>query len=203
VRTPTTPHTPVIATDSPRFTREYLETFRGRTVPDLNGDDPRLLIVGINPGLWTAATQTHFCHPSNRFYPALRTAGLIDWELDTRVGLTDEQRADLISRGIGITNLVAEATARASEVPSSRLVEGAADLAGRVSSLAPVVVAIAGITAYRTAFAAPSAGPGPQPGMISGSRLWVIPNPSGLNASVSLAEMAEWLHRVAVDAGIV
>jgi TDG/mug DNA glycosylase family protein len=132
----------------------------------------------------------------------LRIAGLIDWGLDARSGLTDEQRADLISRGIGITNLVAEATARASEVPSGRLVEGAAELIRRVASLAPTAVAVAGVTAYRTAFTSPTARLGLQPGVIAGSRLWVIPNPSGLNAHVSLTEMAEWVRVVAVDAGI-
>jgi TDG/mug DNA glycosylase family protein len=168
----------------------------------LVGLEPKLLIVGINPGLWTAATQTHFCHPTNRFYPALRAAGIIDWGLDSRVGMTADQRRDFVSKGIGITNLVARATAKASEIAAHELVEGASSLRLRVAALTPEVVAVAGVTAYRTAFAAPTAGLGPQDGTLEGSRPWVIPNPSGLNAHVTIAGMAEWLSRVAMDAGI-
>jgi double-stranded uracil-DNA glycosylase len=198
-RAPTTAHTP---TDPPRFTRDYLESFRGHVVPDLVGPDPKLLIVGINPGLWTAATQTHFCHPTNRFYPALRAAGVIEWDLDSRVGMTTAQRRELLSKGIGITNLVARATAKASEIAAQELVEGASNLRLRVASLAPKVVAVAGVTAYRAAFAAPTAGLGLQDASLEGSRLWVIPNPSGLNAHVTIGGMAEWLSRVATEAGI-
>ena len=103
------------------FTRAELESFRGATLPDLIGPGCRLLFVGINPGLWTAATQTHFCHPSNRFYPALRAAGLIDWQVDAENGMSDDQRADLVDKGIGISNLVERATVRASELGRDEL----------------------------------------------------------------------------------
>src|SRR5919106_1479792 len=118
---PITPQVTTLTTRARRsralgFTKQELERFRGTSVPDLVGSDCRLLFVGINPGLWTAATQTHFCHPSNRFYPSLRLAGLIDWSVDTDTGMTLQQRQDLIDRGIGITNLVNRATVRASEL---------------------------------------------------------------------------------------
>src|SRR6188472_933579 len=98
------------------FTREQLESYRDAVVPDLVGPDVRLLFVGINPGLWTAATQTHFAHPGNRFYPALLRGGVIEREIDRGAGMTDEERAYLVGRGIGITNLVARATSRAAEL---------------------------------------------------------------------------------------
>lgn len=88
-----------------RFTRAELQSYRGVTVPDLVGPGLRLLFVGINPGLWTAATQTHFARPGNRFYPALLLAGIIDRTIDPGAGMTDDDRAYLVSRGIGISNL--------------------------------------------------------------------------------------------------
>src|SRR5580765_1652133 len=106
------------------FTRAELEAFRDKTVPDLVGPGLKLLFVGINPGLWTAATQTHFAHPGNRFYPALRRAGIIDRDLDRAGGMTDDDRAYLRSRGIGITNLVPGATARADELSPAELRAG-------------------------------------------------------------------------------
>ena len=106
------------------FTRAELESFRGATVPDLVGPGLRLLFVGINPGLWTAATSTHFAHPGNRFYPALLRAGVIDRPIDRGVGMTDDDRRYLVERGIGITNLVARATPRAAEIAADELREG-------------------------------------------------------------------------------
>lgn len=186
----------------PRLSRAELDGFRGQTVPDLVGDDCRLLVVGINPGLMTAAMQTHFCHPSNRFYPALRRAGIIDWDLDASTGLTDAQRVDLVSAGVGITNLVPEATARASELSAGQLRQGARRLEGRVAAIAPAVVAVLGVTAYRSAFDRPTADMGIQPERLSGAELWVAPNPSGLNAHVTLDSMTEWVRRLADAAGL-
>jgi double-stranded uracil-DNA glycosylase len=179
-----------------RLTREELERYRGSTVPDLVGPGTRLLIVGINPGLLTAARQTHFCHPSNRFYPALRQAGIIDWELDSDTGITPAQRRNLIDKGIGITNLVSRATARASELSADELREGRARLAATVRDLAPTVVAVLGVTAYRTAFARPQAQLGEQSEDLEGAALWVAPNPSGLNAHVTADVMADWFARL-------
>ncbi|MFO7298771.1 MAG: mismatch-specific DNA-glycosylase [Actinomycetes bacterium] len=185
-----------------RLTREELEAHRGRTVPDLVGDGTRLLFVGINPGLMTAARQTHFCHPSNRFYPALRRAGIVDWDLDASTGLTDAQRADLVAAGIGITNIVEHATARADELSADDLRAGATRLTDRVASIGPKVVAILGVTAYRTAFDRPGAVMGRQPEDLAGAELWVGPNPSGLNAHVTIDSMADWVRTLAEAAGI-
>lgn len=184
------------------FTRAQLETYRDRTVPDLIGGDCRLVFVGINPGLWTAATQTHFCHPSNRFYPALAAAGLIDFTIDTDLGMTSAQRASLIESGIGITNLVNRATARASELSTDELRKGGEALEERVLRTAPAVAAVAGITAYRTAFRRPNATNGLQRESIGQTRLWVVPNPSGLNAHETVDSLARWYGQVARTAGL-
>jgi double-stranded uracil-DNA glycosylase len=173
------------------FTQAELQTFRNTSVPDLVGEGLKLLFVGINPGLWTAATQTHFAHPGNRFYPALRLAGIVDRDLDRGEPMTDEDRVYLIKRGIGITNLVNRATARADELSPVELRAGRTRLETFVRLHQPVVVAIAGLTAYRTAFADPKAKGGEQPDLISGARLWVVPNPSGLNAHETITSLAE------------
>jgi double-stranded uracil-DNA glycosylase len=173
------------------FTQAELQTFRDTSVPDLVGEGLKLLFVGINPGLWTAATQTHFAHPGNRFYPALRLAGIVDRDLDRGEPMTDEDRVYLIKRGIGITNLVNRATARADELSPVELRAGRTRLETFVRLHQPVVVAIAGLTAYRTAFADPKAKGGEQPDLISGARLWVVPNPSGLNAHETITSLAE------------
>ncbi len=187
----------------PRFTREQLEAFEGASVPDLIGPGVKLLVVGINPGLWTAATQTHFAHPGNRFYPALRRAGLIDREIDRSLGFSDADRAHLVERGIGITNLVNRATVRADQLGADELHAGAARLEALAASVRPVVVTVAGITAYRTAFGRRRAVVGRQPEQIAESELWVVPNPSGLNAHDTIDTLAEWFHRVGEVAGIV
>jgi TDG/mug DNA glycosylase family protein len=185
------------------FTRAELASFRDATVPDLVGPGVRLLVVGINPGLWTAATGTHFAHPGNRFYPALRRGGLIERDIDRGVAMREEDRAHLVARGIGITNLVARATARASELTASELRDGVARLERLVASERPTVVAIAGITAYRTAFRRPTASPGAQPERLAGAALWVVPNPSGLNAHETIDSLAASYRAAAVAAGVV
>lgn len=164
------------------FSRDELEAAREVTVPDLIGPGLRLLFVGINPGLWTAATRTHFAHPGNRFYPALRLAGIIDRDIDRSNGMSDSDRAHLIERGIGITNVVRRTTAKASELTTAELRAGGEALRGLVAERRPAVVAVAGVTAYRSAFRLPKATMGEQPGGLEGARLWVVPNPSGLNA---------------------
>jgi TDG/mug DNA glycosylase family protein len=186
----------------PRFTRAELESFRDTEVPDLIGPHPRLLFVGINPGLWTAATQTHFAHPGNRFYPALLAAGIIEQAIDPGAGTTAAQRAHLYARGIALTNLVPRATARADELTKEELREGGADLVARIRRTGPRVVAIAGITAYRTAFGEPKAVAGRQPQPLGGATLWVVPNPSGLNAHHTVTTLAEAYAEPAREAGI-
>ena len=186
----------------PRFSRAELESYRDATVPDLVGTGVRLLFVGINPGLWTAATQTHFAHPTNRFYPALRRAGVTSHEICREAGFTPENRRYLIGRRIGITNLVDRATARASELSAAELRSGAAALAEKVRAWGPRVVAVVGITAYRTAFGRPRARAGRQPELLEGAGLWVVPNPSGLNAHETVDSLAGWYRKVSDDAGV-
>lgn len=188
-----------------RFTRAELESFRDAEVPDLlpaDGSGVRLLFVGINPGLWTAATQTHFAHPVNRFYPALHRAGIIEHAIDPAAGMTDQDRAHLLARGIGITNLVPRATARADELTREELHRGGERLRGTVRAVAPAVVAVAGITAYRSAFGARRAVAGRQPEPFEGAVLWVVPNPSGLNAHETVDSLARAYAEPAREAGV-
>jgi len=185
------------------FSQAELRTFEGATVPDLIGPGLRLLFVGINPGLWTAATQTHFSHPGNRFYPALLEAGIIDRPIDRVAGMSDDDRAHLVRRGIGITNVVRRATARASELGNDELRTGGEQLRAFVREHRPAVVAIAGITAYRTAFSRPKAVGGEQPEALEGARLFVVPNPSGLNAHETTSSLAVTYREAAVAAGVV
>lgn len=173
------------------FTREELAAAAGRSVPDLLGPDPRLLFVGINPGLWTAAAQAHFAKRGNRFYPALHRAGLSRHLIDASAGMAPDDAADLISRGIGITNLVNRATARADELEPAELVEGALGLSSKVATLKPLVVVILGLTAYRMGFADSKAKEGWQPGGLGGAELMVTGNPSGLNAHQTVEGLAE------------
>lgn len=186
----------------PHFTRAELDGFRGSVVPDLVGDDLRLLFVGINPGLWTAAVQTHFAHPANRFYPALLAAGIIERPIDPAAGMTQDDRAYFVGRGLGITNLVARASARADELSTVELREGGERLVGRVAAWRPRVVAIAGVTAYRTAFGVRRATTGLQPEPLAGAQLWVVPNPSGLNAHETVATLAVAYRAAAEAAGV-
>lgn len=184
------------------FTKAELKSYEGASVPDLVGPGLKLLFVGINPGLWTAATQTHFAHPGNRFYPALRLAGIVDREISRADGMTDDDRAYLISRGIGNTNLVTRATVRADELSAAELRAGRLRLDAFVAKHRPAVVAIAGITAYRTAFGRPKAKLGEQPEAIGDARLWVVPNPSGLNAHATIASLASAYAEPARAAGL-
>lgn len=184
------------------FTREELLAAAGRAVPDLLPDDLRdlrLLFVGINPGLWTAAAQAHFAHPGNRFFKALYLAGITPEPLDVRRGCDAISRGALVGRGIGITNLVNRATARADELAARELREGARRLTERIAIWRPRVVAVVGIGAYRTAFCRRHAGIGPQDERWAGAAVWALPNPSGLNAHYPVAELAR-LYRGAAEA---
>lgn len=189
----------------PHFTPSELERFRDHHVPDLvdlTVRRPQLVFVGINPGLWTAATGTHFAHPTNRFYPALYQAGIIEEALDPAAALTDDARRALVERGLAFTNIVARATAKASALSRDELRQGATALIDRVQRWRPAVVAVAGVTAYRTAFGVPKAVMGRQPDDLGGIVWWVVPNPSGLNAHETVESLAQWYRQAAVDAGI-
>ena len=185
------------------FTRAELESYRDATVEDLVGDDPKLVFVGINPGLWTAATGTHFAHPGNRFYPALLAAGIIDREIDRSTGFTAEDRRHLVDRGIAITNLVTRATVRASELGRDELRAGGVAVREKVTRWHPKVVAFAGVTAYREAYGERSARVGRQDVEWGETSVWVVPNPSGLNAHETVDSLAEAYLRPALEAGVV
>jgi double-stranded uracil-DNA glycosylase len=182
-------------TTSPRLD---LEAARSRTIPDVlpePGAPFRVLFCGINPGLYSAATGWHFARPGNRFWPALYLSGFTPRQLAPR-----EQ--DLLPGfGLGITNLVARATAQASELHSTELKAGREHLAALAAQYRPRIVAIAGVTAYRTAFGQPRAATGPQPDPLGPARIWVVPNPSGLNAHWTLPRITEAFRelREAVD----
>ena len=184
-----------------RFTRDELAAFTGRTLPDLIPHPTRLLIVGINPGLLTVAVQAHFARRGNRFYKALHLAGITDHVIDASNGFDPADVRQLEDLGIGITCIVPEATARAAELPPARLKEGGVALRERVAELRPAVVAILGVSAYRIAFDAPTAQAGRQDDW-GDSQLWVVPNPSGLNAHSSVDDLANAYREVAVAAGI-
>ena len=184
------------------FTRQELEAARGRSVPDLIRPGVKLLFVGINPGLWTAAARAHFARLGNRFYKALHAGGLIDRELDVRGGFDARSRSALLDPGIGITNLVNRATARADELGPEELRRGARSLARKVQRWEPRVVAVVGITAYRTAFDRPDAVVGRQSEKLAGAELWALPNPSGLNAHYQIRELARLYREAARAAGI-
>jgi TDG/mug DNA glycosylase family protein len=185
------------------FTREELEAARDTTVPDLLGPETKLLFVGINPGLWTAAAQAHFARRGNRFYPALFRAGIVDRLIDASAGYRPDDLAHLLDRGIGITNLVSRPTARADELSADEILAGARAVEALAARVSPRVVAVLGITAYRTGFAAGKAVTGKQPDPIAGSQLWVVPNPSGLNAHSSLDALASAYGEVARAAGVI
>ena len=165
-------------------------------VPDIVGTGTRLLLVGINPGLRSAALGQHFAGRSNRFWPALTAAGL------TPVGFGPADQERLPALGLGITNLVARATARADQITAEELRVGATRLRELLDRWTPQVVAVLGVTAYRTAFRRPKATLGPQDATGKGPSWWVLHNPSGLNAHAQLADHAAGLRAAAAAAGL-
>jgi len=166
---------------------------RNRTIPDVlpePGAPFRVLFCGINPGLYSAATGWHFARPGNRFWPALHLSGFTPRRLDP-----SEQ--DLLPGwGLGITNLVPRATAQAAELTAAELRAGRDHLTVLAERHRPRIIAVAGVTAYRTAFGQPRAATGPQPDPIGPARVWVVPNPSGLNAHTSAPKLAEALREM-------
>jgi len=155
------------------------------TIPDVIGLGLRVLFSGINPGLYSAATGHHFARPGNRFWPALHKSGFTDRQLRP-----DEQYL-LPDLGLGITNIVARASARADELTADELRAGGQRLAGLAERSRPRWLAVLGVTAYRTAFGQPHAVVGPQPEPLGDTRVWVLPNPSGLNAHWNAPQLAE------------
>ena len=164
-------------------TRQQLQDAAGKTLPDVIAPDLRVLFCGINPGLYTAAVGHHFARPGNRFWPALYKSGFTD----KLVSPFDEH--ELLQNGLGISNVVPHATATAAELTKEDFIRGGRRLAAKVRKFRPRVVAILGVGAFRTAFANPKAIIGEQIERIHSARVWVLPNPSGLNANYQLPEL--------------
>ena len=179
----------------PRPTGAELEAARGRTIPDVMAPGLRVLFCGINPGLWSGATGSHFARPGNRFWKVLHLSGFTDRLLAPWEG------PDLPRIGLGITNLVARTTASEAELAPDEFRDGAERLRALVAAVGPAWLAVVGIGAYRTAFGVPKAAVGCQPVRLGATGVWVLPNPSGLNAGYQLpalvAAFAEL--RTAVD----
>lgn len=169
---------------TPRPSREELLAARDKTVPDVIAPDLRVLFCGINPGLYTAAIGHHFGRPGNRFWPTLHRSGFTDRQLDP-----SEER-ELLVHGLGITNVVDRATATADEVSAEELAAGGRRLETKVREYRPCWVAVLGIGAWRTAFGRPRAILGRQEETLAGASVWVLPNPSGLNAHYRLEGLA-------------
>lgn len=153
-------------------------------------DGLRVLFCGINPGLMSAAAGHHFARPGNRFWPVLHASGF------TPRRLAPEEERELLDHGLGITNVVARATARADELSTEEYREGGRLLTEKVERLRPRRLAVVGVGAYRTAFGERKAVVGPQERTVGGARVWVLPNPSGLNAHWPLPAMAEEYGRL-------
>ncbi|MFF3228791.1 G/U mismatch-specific DNA glycosylase [Nocardia suismassiliense] len=161
-----------------------LAAAQDKTVPDVIGPSLRVLFCGINPGLWSGATGQHFARPGNRFWPALHRSGFTP-----RLLRPDEQQ-EMLALGLGITNVAARTTAKAEQLTADELRAGGRALVDRVEQYQPRVLAVLGIGAYRTAFGRPRTTIGPQPERIGETAVWVLPNPSGLNAHYTLDALA-------------
>jgi TDG/mug DNA glycosylase family protein len=172
------------STSFPRPTRREILAARGNTIPDVIAPDLRVLFCGINPGLYSGAVRRHFARPGNRFWPVLHLSGF------TKRVLSPFDQRELLEIGAGITNIVRRSTATADEIGAGELRLGAVRLAAKVRRYRPRYLAVLGIVAYRAAFDRPTAALGPQPHAIGASRIWVLPNPSGLNAHYQMRELA-------------
>lgn len=166
-------------------TKQQLIDAVGKTVPDVIGPDLRVLFCGINPGLYTAAVGHHFARPGNRFWPALHGSGFTD-----RLLSPFEER-ELLALLLGVTNVVPRATAAASELTKADFVKGGATLRAKVRRYRPRIIAVLGVGAYREAFGRPKAVIGEQDEQIGDARVWVLPNPSGLNANYQLNDLVK------------
>ena len=177
-------------------TREQLDLAYGTTVPDLVGPQVRVLLCGINPSLWSGAVGLHFASPSNRLWPTLHASGwtprrLMPWETD-----------EVLAAGLGITNLVARATARADELDDAEVRAGLPVVEALAARVAPQWVAFLGMTADRTASGDRRAQVGPQERRLGPAGVWLLPNPSGLNASWQLPRLAEAYAALREAAGV-
>ncbi len=176
--------------------KEELLAAAGKTVPSVIAPNLRVLFCGINPGLYTAAVGHHFARPGNRFWPALHASGF------TARLLSPFEERELLAHGYGITNVVERATATAAELSAEEYVEGGRKLEAKVRRYRPLFLAVLGVGAYRTAFARPKAALGLQTEAIGETSVWVLPNPSGLNAHYQPKDLARMFRelRLAVEA---
>ena len=177
-------------------TKQQLIEAVGKTLPDVNAPNLRVLFCGINPGLYTAAVGHHFARPGNRFWPALHKSGFTD----RLISPFDER--ELLKLGIGISNVVPHATASAAELTKEDFATGGRLLARKVKRYRPRVVAVLGVGAYRQAFGQPKATVGEQAEKIHSARVWVLPNPSGLNANYQLPELVRLFTELRAAASI-
>jgi len=165
-------------------TKEEVQAAAGRTVPDVIARDLRVLFCGINPGLYTAAVGHHFARPGNRFWPALHLSGF------TERRLSPFEEGELLARGLGVTNVVARATTAAAELSAEEFERGGRALRAKVKRYRPRFLAVLGVGAYRAAFARPKAAIGRQEEKLEAATVWVLPNPSGLNANYRTEDLA-------------
>jgi double-stranded uracil-DNA glycosylase len=172
-----------------------LAAAHGRTIPDVIAPDLAVLFCGINPGLYSAATGHHFARPGNRFWPALYRSGFTPRLLDSG------EQEELLAYRLGITNVAERGTARADELTPVELVAGAAVLAAKARRYRPRWLAVLGLGAYRTGFHRPHATVGEQPDRIADAGVWVLPNPSGLNAHYSLDRLTTEFAALRAAAG--
>jgi TDG/mug DNA glycosylase family protein len=173
-----------------RSTRADLLAAADRTVRDLIAPGLRVLFCGINPGLYSALTGHHFARPGNRFWPTLFAAGFTD-----RLLHPSEER-ELLPLGYGITNVVRRASATADELTTDEIIAGGKQLRARVRRYKPRYLAVLGVGVYRVAFEKPKAALGLQPDPIGETKVWVLPNPSGLNAHYQAAELARVFRKL-------
>ncbi len=179
--------------DPKKPTKAELKAAYGKRVPDLIAPRLNVLFVGINPGLYSGAVGHHFARPGNRFWPALHKAGFTDRQL------SPFGEKELLAFGYGITNIVAVATATADELDTRTLAAGGKRLVAKIRRYRPAVVAVLGLKAYRLAFGQPKAKFGPQEEPIGSSRVWVLPNPSGLNAAYQLPALVKMFRKVRIE----
>ncbi|HEX8889579.1 MAG TPA: G/U mismatch-specific DNA glycosylase [Pyrinomonadaceae bacterium] len=175
-------------------TKEELLAAKDKVIRDVIAPNLKVLFCGINPGLYSGATGHHFARPGNRFWPALYNAGFTD-----RL-LSPHEERELLTRGYGVTNVVARTTARADELSPEELVEGGRRLKMKVRRYRPQVLAVLGISAYRSAFDRPQAQLGRQDDSIGETLLWVLPNPSGLNAHYQPKDLARLFRELRLEA---
>jgi TDG/mug DNA glycosylase family protein len=180
---------------STRPTKDQLAAAHNTTIPDVIAPGLDVLFCGINPGLYSGALGQHFALPGNRFWPALHAGGF------TPRRYAPGEQEKLLDLKLGVTNVVARTTARADELTDDELREGGKLLVAKVLEYRPRWLAVVGITAYRTAFGFPKARVGPQDHLIGDTRVWVLPNPSGLNAHWTPAGLAEEFARLRTASG--